>query len=167
MRRFSEGARIDVAQIPYNLLRRSAEAEVLPFCQENDIAVMGYQPYAGGLLTGTVTRDAAFGGGDWRARAREYSGVQLSREMDVIEHLKTVAARRGCTLAQLALTWVLASPEQIVPVTGAERPELIESTIAGLEFEMTQEDRAMLADLASRVEQIEKGGPPARDAPKA
>jgi len=162
LRRFSEGARIEVAQFPYNLFRRAIEAENLPYCQQNDIAVMAYQPYAGGLLTGAIGRDTTFAGADWRTGSPEYAGELFEREMDVVDELRLLAAERGCTVAQLALAFVLSGPYRVVPVTGAERPALVDSTADGLSIELSPAERARLTRLAERLAPIEKGGPPAR-----
>jgi aryl-alcohol dehydrogenase-like predicted oxidoreductase len=162
MRQFSEGARIEVAQFPYNLFRRGIEAEHLPYCQENDIAVMAYQPYAGGLLTGAISRDTTFATADWRTGSPEYGGEMLAQEMDVIDELKPIAAKRGCTVAQLALAFVRASPHQVVPVTGAERSDLVDSTVDGLSVDLSPDEWTRLTQLAERLTPIEKGGPPAR-----
>jgi aryl-alcohol dehydrogenase-like predicted oxidoreductase len=164
MERFATAARIDVVQLPYNLLRRDVEAAQLPWCRERGIPVLGYQPYAGGLLTGALTRDTVFAPGDWRGRAAEFRGESYAALMDAVDRVRAVATELGCTVAQLALAWVVAQPDGIVPVTGAERPDQVDATLAALDIALDAGHLARIDEALHDVRTVTAEEPPVRAA---
>lgn len=117
-------------QPPYSMLDRRIEADLLPFCAENDIGVIIYSPMQSGLLTGKFTRDVIEGlePGDWRLRQPQFKEPQLSANLDFIDKLRQIAARYARPLAQLAIAWTLSRPEVTSAIVGARRPRQIEES---------------------------------------
>ena len=130
-------ARIDSVQPRYNLLFRSFERDLLALCAEEAIAVIPYNPLAGGLLTGKHNRKAPPAEGSrfqlGTAGPRYQERYWHDREFETIEALRTVAAEAGMTLATLAMRWVLSNPAITAPIIGASRPDQLADSLAAAE----------------------------------
>jgi len=145
-------ARIDSVQPRYNLLFRSFERDLLRLCAEEAIAVIPYNPLAGGLLTGKHDPKAAppegsrfqLGTAGPRYRERYWH----DQEFETIEALRKVAAEAGCSLATLAMRWVLSHPAITAPIVGASRPEQLGDSLAAAE------QGALLKDLKAKLDEI-------------
>ncbi len=129
-------ARIDSVQPRYNLLFRAFERDLLPLCQEEGVAVIPYNPLAGGLLTGKHKGDASPPEGSRFTLGRAGGFYQTrywhEREFETIEALRAVAAEAGMSLATMAVRWVLSNGAITAPIIGASKPEqLAESLAAG------------------------------------
>jgi len=118
------------SQPPYSLLKRDAEAEVLPFCKARRIGVVAYGPMQEGLLTGAFTREriAKLPRDDFRCRNPYFTEPQLSVNLETVARLKELAAREKLTCGQLAIAWVLRREEVTSAIVGARRPAQIEET---------------------------------------
>jgi aryl-alcohol dehydrogenase-like predicted oxidoreductase len=118
-------------QPPYSMLKREIEPEILPWCAANGVGVVAYSPMQAGLLTGTFTRERAaeLGANDWRSRHPFFQEPQLSKNLQLVEGLRPIAARLGISVAQLALAWVLRLPVVTSAIAGARRPQQIEETV--------------------------------------
>jgi aryl-alcohol dehydrogenase-like predicted oxidoreductase len=129
-------------QLLYNMLARSAEAQMLPYCSAHNIGVVGYSPLHSGLLSGAFSRERAAGlpDGDWRRRAREFQDPELRITLDILEELRRFAARRRTTLARVAIAWVLRRPEVTAVIVGARAPAQIEDTAGASEFTLSDGD---------------------------
>src|SRR3984893_8634978 len=141
-------ARISVLQPRYNLLARGPERDLLPLCTARGIAVVPYNPLAGGMLTGKYrrgeeppegTRFAREGHGPMY-RARYWS----DRMFDVAEAVEEVAAELARTPAQVALAWLLAQPDVTAPLVGASRPDQLEDTVAAIGLHLSSEQHERL-----------------------
>jgi 1-deoxyxylulose-5-phosphate synthase len=136
-------AGISVLQPRYNLLARSPERDLLPLCRARGIAVVPYNPLAGGMLTGKYRRGEeppegsrfALEGHGPMYRARYWS----ERMFDVAEAVAEVAAELGRTPAQIALGWLLAQPDVAVPLVGASRPDQLDDTVAAIGLQLSPE----------------------------
>jgi len=143
-------------QPPYNMLERTIEAELLPYCGANNIGVIAYSPMQTGLLTGKYTREkiASLPDEDWRKeRNPQFQEPALSANLSLVEKLKPIADRNGKTLAQLALAWVLRRPEITAAIAGARRPSQIEETVEAGDWELSPEDIAQIEALLAEREQ--------------
>lgn len=142
-------------QPPYSMLRREPESEILAYCAANDIGVVAYSPMQAGLLTGKFTREraASLGENDWRSRAPWFQEPQLSVNLDVVESLKPIAERKGVTLSQLSLSWVLRRPELTAAIVGARRPEQIEETVQAGSIRLSPEE---IADIEAILQDRER-----------
>jgi aryl-alcohol dehydrogenase (NADP+) len=148
-------ARIDSVQPRYNLLFRSFERDLLPLCEEESIAVIPYNPLAGGLLTGKHDGKApppegtrfTLGTAGSRYQARYWN----QQEFQTIEALRGVAAEAGMSMASLAMSWVLSNPVITAPIVGASRPEQLADSLAAAE------KGALPADLKRKLDDITQG----------
>ncbi len=147
--------RIASVQPRYNLLFRAFERDLLPLCAEESIAVIPYNPLAGGLLTGKHDRQAPppegsrfqLGSAGSRYQARYWHEQQF----ETIEVLRGVAAEAGTSLTTLALRWVLSNPAIIAPIIGASRPEQLADSLAAAE------QGVLPPDLKARLDDITHG----------
>ncbi len=136
--------RLETLQPPYHLFRREIEEEILPYTTDHDIGVLVYGAMAHGLLTGTMTPETRFAGDDWRVESPDFGGETFSRNLGVVERLKTVAEERGITLPQLAVAWTLAQPAVQVTIVGARRPVHVEESAAAADITFAPEDLAVI-----------------------
>jgi aryl-alcohol dehydrogenase-like predicted oxidoreductase len=127
-------------QIEYSLLSRGIEREILPTARELGIGITAYGVLSRGLISGHWTRDQA--GNDFRAASPRFQGGNLDHNLGLVEALRAVAADKGVTVAQLAIAWVLARGEDIVPLVGARRRTRLEEALGALDITLTPEDLA-------------------------
>ncbi|MEH2290512.1 aldo/keto reductase [Nostoc sp.] len=103
--------RIDSLQPPYSLFWRQVEQDALPYCIENNISILAYSPLAQGLLTGRFTFGHKFDPTDNRAKNKLFQGENFERAQQALEKLRPIALLYNCTLAQLALAWLITQPQ--------------------------------------------------------
>jgi aryl-alcohol dehydrogenase-like predicted oxidoreductase len=138
---FSYTRPVETLQPPYSLLRRDAEEDSLPYCMEHDVGVLVYGPMAHGLLTGGMDEQTTFAAGDWRADSPDFHGEPFGRNLEAVRQLREFAREAlGCSVAQLALAWVLANPAVQVALVGARHRRHIEDSVAASELELTGGD---------------------------
>jgi aryl-alcohol dehydrogenase-like predicted oxidoreductase len=144
-------ARFETVQPRYNLLFRQMERELFPFCADEGLAVIPYNPIAGGLLSGKHRRDAGPTAGTrftlGTAARRYQERYWHEREFDTIEALRGLAAEAGMSLVQLAIAWVLANPVVTAPIVGASRPEQLDDLLAAAGKTLDPALRARLDEL--------------------
>jgi len=144
--------RIDSVQPRYNLLFRAFERDLLPLCREEGIAVIPYNPLAGGLLTGKHSNAAAPPEGSrftlGRAGAIYQQRYWHEREFETIEAVRALAAEADMSMATLAVAWVLANPAVTAPIIGASRPEQLADSLAAAEA------TALPADLKAKLDDL-------------
>jgi aryl-alcohol dehydrogenase-like predicted oxidoreductase len=116
------------SQVRYNWLQREIESDVLPWCRAHAVGMVAYEPLALGLLTGKFTRDHVFPPDDWRRRSPLFTGEAWERNLAEVERLREVAARFGCSVAQLAVAWAISRPGVTAALCGAKRPGQIRET---------------------------------------
>jgi aryl-alcohol dehydrogenase-like predicted oxidoreductase len=137
-------------QPPYSLLRREIEADLLGYCAANNIGTVVYSPIESGLLAGKFSREYMdkLPANDWRrTRSSLFQEPEFSITLDLIEKLRPIAARKGCSLSQLAIAWVLRRPEVTAAIVGARWPEQIAETTtvhALTPVEITEIDTCLL-----------------------
>lgn len=146
-------ARFISVQPRYNLLFRQIERELLPLCEEEGLAVMPYNPLAGGLLTGKHKRsappgkDSRFGLGN--AGSKMYSErYWQEREFTTVDAFAAMAREAGTEPATLAIAWVLAHPAVTTPLIGASKPEQLNASIAAAEFKLDPKLKRLLDELS-------------------
>ena len=141
-------ARLDSVQPRYNLLFRQIEREMLPYCGEEGIGVIPYNPIAGGLLSGKHVRSAPPPEGSrftLGTAAQNYQDRYWhEREFDTVEVLGQLAGQAGVSLVTLAVAWVLANPAVTAPIIGASQPEQLADSLAALEFTLDSELKEQL-----------------------
>jgi aryl-alcohol dehydrogenase-like predicted oxidoreductase len=135
-------------QSEYSLWTRDPEGEVLPACRELGIGFVPYAPLGRGFLTGQIKRIEDLTGDDFRLTTPRFQGENFQRNLELVGRMKEMATEKGCSPAQLALAWVLAQGEDIVPIFGTKRRTYLEENIEGLEVELTAEDLRHLEGIA-------------------
>jgi aryl-alcohol dehydrogenase-like predicted oxidoreductase len=126
-------------QSELSLWTRDRLADVLPWCREHDAGFIPYAPLGRGYLTGQVTAES-FDDRDFRARNPRFTRDALQANLAIVEHVRAVAARLGATPAQVALAWVLAQDERVVPIPGTKRVERLEENAAAAGLRVAPED---------------------------
>ena len=144
-------ARLVSVQPRYNLLFRQIERELLPLCAEEGLAVIPYNPLAGGLLTGKHTRTAPpLEGSRFTLGTAGPTYVERywkDREFDTVDAVVALAKDHGCAPATLALAWVLAHPAVTAPLVGASKPEQLQASIAAVDLKLDQALKVRLDEL--------------------
>lgn len=135
---------ITALQTEYSLWTRDVEAEILPLCRELGVGFVPYSPLGRGFLTATVQKVDDLAANDWRRNSPRFQEENLRRNAEIVRHIETVARRKGCKSAQLALAWVLAQGDDIVPIPGTKRRSYLEENAGALQIELTAEDVAEL-----------------------
>ena len=133
---------IRTIQIPYNLIDRKFESDLLPFCRENNIAVLAYSPIARGFLSAKYNQNITFGLDDHRSRSEDeyFQDEAFSKNLRVLEKLRFVAKKLNKTPAQIALRWVLQNPYVATAIFGAKNTVQVEENVVASDFTLSQED---------------------------
>jgi aryl-alcohol dehydrogenase-like predicted oxidoreductase len=124
------------------------EAEVLPTCRELGIGFVPYSPLGRGFLTATIQKMDDLAANDWRRNSPRFQGGNFDRNLEIVHRIEALARRRRCKPAQLALAWVLAQGEDIVPIPGTKRRSYLEENAGALQIELTPQDIAELNEAA-------------------
>ena len=131
---------IAALQSEYSLWERDVEAEILPLCQDLGIGFVPYSPLGRGFLTGQITSRNDLPEDDYRRNDPRYSEENFGKNMEVVDVVKQVAAAHNCSAAQVALAWLLAQGEFIVPIPGSKRRATLEDSMAAVEVTLTSSD---------------------------
>jgi aryl-alcohol dehydrogenase-like predicted oxidoreductase len=131
-------------QIEYSLLSRGIEAEILPTCRQLGVGVTAYGVLSRGLLGGAWSSGRPASAGDMRAHMPRFRRENLERNLALVEALRTIAEAKGVTVAQIAIAWVLARGEDIVPLVGTTRRDRLAEAVAALELELSEDDLAAI-----------------------
>jgi aryl-alcohol dehydrogenase-like predicted oxidoreductase len=137
---------IAALQTEYSLFSREPEAEILPAVRELGIGFVPYSPLGRGLLTGAIASAESLSADDFRRYLPRLSDENLAANLALVERLRALAADKGCTPAQLALAWVLAQGDDIVPIPGTKRSRYAEENVAAAAVELTAADLAAIDD---------------------
>ncbi|MBP8918896.1 MAG: aldo/keto reductase [Micropruina sp.] len=142
---------ITAVQTEYSLFTRDVEDAVLPTLRELGIGLVPYSPLGRGLLTGTIGRES-LASGDSRATAYfpRFQGEALDANLLLVDRVRELAAGHGCTPGQLALAWVLAQGDDVVPIPGTKRTRYLEENVAALRVSLTAGDLAALTEAVPR-----------------
>ena len=132
---------VDSLQPPFNLLQGEARDELIPWCRAYATGVIAYSPMASGLLTGAFDRErmASLAPDDWRHRSALFQEPQLTRGLELVDRLRPIADRLGCSLATLAVAWTLAVPGVTGAIVGARRPAQIDDWLPAGDLELEKE----------------------------
>jgi len=137
---------ITALQTEYSLWERHVEQEILPTVRALGIGFVPYSPLGRGFLTGTITSTANLGAGDARAqRYPRFAAGALARNLALVQRLRAIAERKGVKPGQLALAWVLAQGDDIVPIPGTKRRTFLEENAAAAQIALTPGEAAELA----------------------
>ena len=131
---------ITAVQTEYSLWTRDPEAEVLPTCRELGIGFVPYSPLGRGFLSGRFTSPDELDANDFRRNGPRFTGEHLDANLELAAKVAEIAKGKGVTPAQLALAWVLAQGEDLVPIPGTKRREYLEQNAAAVDVELSDED---------------------------
>jgi len=131
---------ITAVQSEYSLWTRDPEAEVLPTCRELGIGFVPYSPLGRGFLAGRFASPEELDENDFRRSGPRFTGENLDANLRLADKVKEIAAEKGITPAQLAIAWVLARGDDLVPIPGTKRRTYLEQNAASLEVELTADD---------------------------
>jgi aryl-alcohol dehydrogenase-like predicted oxidoreductase len=131
---------ITAVQTELSLWSRDAEAEVIPTVRELGIGYVAYSPLGRGFLTGQFKSPDDFPKDDFRKNHPRFQGENFYKNLDLVREVETMAKEKGCTTAQLALAWVLAQGEDIVPIPGTKHVKYLDDNIGALEVKLTTQD---------------------------
>jgi aryl-alcohol dehydrogenase-like predicted oxidoreductase len=135
---------ITALQTEYSVFARQPEAEILPTCRELRIGFVAYSPLGRGFLSGRFASPEELAEDDFRRRQPRFQGDNLEANMRIVAKVEEIAKEKEITLAQLALAWVLAQGEDIVPIPGTKRRKYLEENAKAAEVELTEEDLARI-----------------------
>jgi len=147
LRRASQVHPITALQTEYSLWTRDPEQEVLPTCRELGIGFVAYSPLGRGFLTGRFQQFEDLPADDYRRSSPRFQGENFQKNLDLVAQVARMAKEKGCTPAQLALAWVLAQGEDIVPIPGTKRRKYLEENVGALNVELTGEDLRRLEEV--------------------
>jgi aryl-alcohol dehydrogenase-like predicted oxidoreductase len=142
VRRAAEVHPIADLQIEYSLLSRDIELEILPACRDLGVGVTAYGVLSRGLLSGGWVADRATGPGDFRSHSPRFQGENLQHNLRVVEPLRAIAEAHGASVAEVAIAWVLARGDDVVPVIGARRRDQLAEALNALELVLEPGDLA-------------------------
>jgi aryl-alcohol dehydrogenase-like predicted oxidoreductase len=131
---------IAALQTEYSLWSREPEDEILAACRELGTGFVAYSPLGRGFLSGQFKRFEDFPEDDYRRSSPRFQGENFQRNLDLVHRVEEIAKEKGSKPAQLALAWVLAQDENIVPIPGTKRRKYLEENVAALEVKLSPED---------------------------
>jgi aryl-alcohol dehydrogenase-like predicted oxidoreductase len=131
-------------QSELSLWTRDALAEVLPWCIEHDVAFVPFAPLGRGFLTGKLPVDSTFGDGDFRRKNPRFQPESLEQNQAIVERVRAVADEASATPAQVAIAWVLAQGENVIPIPGTKRLRYLEENVGAADVELDADTVARL-----------------------
>lgn len=142
LRRAMAIAPVNSLQPPYSLINREIEQDILPFCQQNHIAVIVYSPMQSGLLTGQMTREriAHLPENDWRKNDQEFQEPRLSRNLALVDKLREIAQLYQRTPGEAAIAWTLQHAAVTGAIVGARNPQQVDTLVGAAEFRFTDRE---------------------------
>jgi aryl-alcohol dehydrogenase-like predicted oxidoreductase len=141
---------IAALQTEYSLWSRDPEDGLLDVCRELGVGFVAYSPLGRGFLTGRFKKFEDLEPDDFRRRNPRFQGENFEKNLELVRRIEEIAIEKKCTPAQLALAWVLAQGEDIVPIPGAKRRKHLEENAAALEVELTPEDLKRIDEVAPK-----------------
>jgi aryl-alcohol dehydrogenase-like predicted oxidoreductase len=141
---------ITALQSEYSLWTRDPENEVLQTCRELGIGFVPYSPLGRGFLTGQIKRFEDLAEDDYRRHSPRFEGENFQRNLDLVQRVGEIAREKHCTAAQLALAWVLAQGEDIVPIPGTKRRKYLQENVGALDVYLTTADLARINEVAPK-----------------
>jgi aryl-alcohol dehydrogenase-like predicted oxidoreductase len=138
---------IAALQTEYSLWSRDPEPEILPACRRLGVAFVAYSPLGRGFLTGAIKSPEDFEVGDFRRNHPRFQGENFKRNLELVEKVKQLAAEAGMTPGQLALAWVMAQGDDVIPIPGTKRRKYLEENAAAAEISLPEGTLQKLHDV--------------------
>ncbi len=141
---------ISALQTEYSLWSRDPEDELIPLCRELGITFVPYSPLGRGFLTARFKSPDDLEPGDWRRNNPRFQGENFQRNLDLVRRIEEMAQEKGCKPSQLALAWVLAQGEDMVPIPGSSHRPHLEENLAALEISLSAEELKRIDEVAPK-----------------
>lgn len=141
---------ITALQTEYSLWSRDPEDEILPTVRDLGIGFVPYSPLGRGFLSGAITKLEDLAADDYRRKSPRFQGENFYKNLKLVEQVKTIAQEKGVTPSQLALAWLLAQGNDIVPIPGTKRRQYLEENVAATDITLTDEDLARIDAVAPK-----------------
>jgi len=141
---------ITALQTEYSLWSRDPEDEILATVRELGIGFVAYSPLGRGILSGRFRKPSDFEPGDWRLNSPRFQGENFARNLELVKRVEGFARARKVTASQLALAWVMAQGDDIVPIPGTKRRKYLEEDAAAADIRLTKEEMADLDEIAPK-----------------
>jgi aryl-alcohol dehydrogenase-like predicted oxidoreductase len=153
LKRVAKIAPVTSLQPPYSILRRKIEEDILPYCRQNNVGVIVYSPMFSGMLTGGMTREraAALPADDFRRRNPEFQEPKLSKNLELVEKLKSVGARHGRSSGEVALAWVLRYPAVSGAIVGARSARQVEGVMRAADFHLSDQEAEEIEGFSATI----------------
>ena len=139
---------IAALQTEYSLWSREPEDEILPAVRELGVGFVPYSPLGRGFLTGQIKRFEDLAEDDYRRHTPRFQGENFPKNLDLVARINDLAAQKHCTAGQLALAWVMAQGNDIVPIPGTKRVKYLEENLGALEVDLSKGELAQLDEIA-------------------
>ena len=141
---------IAALQTEYSIWTRDPEDEILALCRKLGIGFVPYSPLGRGFLTGQITKPDDLAANDYRRSTPRFQLDNFNKNLDIVDGIKKIAAEKGCTPAQLALAWVLAQGDDIVPIPGTRRIKYLDDNLGALDVALSAPDLARIDKIAPK-----------------
>jgi len=138
---------VTALQSEYSLWSREPEEELLGTCRELGVGFVAYSPLGRGFLTGQFKRFEDFPQDDYRRNSPRFQGENFHKNLDLVHRVEQIAREKGCKPSQLALAWVLAQDQNIVPIPGTKRRNYLEENVAAIDLQLTEEDKRRIDEI--------------------
>jgi aryl-alcohol dehydrogenase-like predicted oxidoreductase len=138
---------IAALQTEYSLWTRDPEDEILPTCRELGVGFVAYSPLGRGFLTGQFKTFEDLAADDYRRFSPRFQGENFQKNLDLVREVEEIARAKKCQPSQLALGWVLAQGDDIVPIPGTKRRKYLEENVAAADLKLTAEDLRRLSEV--------------------
>lgn len=139
---------VTALQTEYSLWSRDVEDEILPLCRELGIGFVPYSPLGRGFLTGSIQTFEDLAPDDYRRNSPRFQGDNFAKNLQLVKKIEEIAAEKGCGPSQLALAWLLAQGEDIVPIPGTKRTKYLEENVGALNITLSDEELRRIDETA-------------------
>jgi aryl-alcohol dehydrogenase-like predicted oxidoreductase len=150
IRRAHRTCPISALQTEYSLWSRDPEDEIISTCRELGISFVAYSPLGRGFLTGQIQKLDDLAPNDWRRNMPRFAGENFAKNLDLVRHVQALGAAKSCKPSQIALAWVLAQGEDMLPIPGTTSRAHLEENLAALDITFTPEELARINEIAPR-----------------
>jgi aryl-alcohol dehydrogenase-like predicted oxidoreductase len=141
---------ITAVQSEYSLWTRDPEPEILPTCRELGIGFVPYSPLGRGFLTGKIQKPEDLPEDDYRRTTPRFQGDNFQHNLEIVKRVEEIAQEKHCTPAQLALAWVLAQGQDIVPIPGTKRRKYLQENVGAIDVDLNSKDLERIEEVAPK-----------------
>lgn len=151
VKEYLKQGQLDIIQAKYSILDRQVEEELLPLCKEHGVTVQAYSPLEMGILTGAIDKDYVAPKGTARYGKKWFEPENLAKVVDMIELWQPLCEKYDCSIANLAIAWILAQGDNINVLSGSTTPEELDENSKALDIQLSKEDVVYMRELAEKI----------------